>query len=393
MGQPFNALDPTDKQRMKIPFNIPYVSGKELSSISAAVRRRVLSGEQSGILDCEKLLEGLYGFQRVLLTNSCTMALEMAALLVDIGPGDEVILPSFTYVSSANAFSLRGAVLRFADSNDKDPNISVQEIKKLINQRTKVILVVHYAGLSCDMDAIMELANKHGIMVVEDAAHCIHSFHRHQAIGKRGALACFSFHETKNIHCGEGGMLVVNDVRFLERAEIVRNKGTNRDAFNKKMVSHYEWVDLGFSSLPNAMSTAFLQAQLRQVQVIQKKRKELWNRYQQKLADLSSAGYFEIMHPSADDDHNAHLYYLVCRSREERDKLIDFLGKVEIQAVFHFQTLHDSIYFISKHDRRELPNAKRYSDCIVRLPLYVELKFSQVDFICSRIREFFKSTK
>jgi len=338
---------------------------------------------------CEGLLEKKYGFKKVLLTTSCTHALELVALLLNIGPGDEVILPSFAYVSAANAFALRGAKLVFADSGKENPNIDAGQLEGLIGPKTKAIVVIHYAGIACDMEKIMKLAQKHNLFVVEDAAHAIDSFYNDKPLGSLGHLAAFSFHETKNVISGEGGMLVVNEERLLERAAILREKGTNREAFYKKEVSKYEWVDIGSSYMPSELIAAYLLAQLENIAPIQKKRKELWDLYYTLLKPLEEQGIQLPYHP-AYASNNAHIFYLVCGNAKERDELIEHLGKKNVLSVFHYQSLHLSPYFMQANKKEaSLPESQKYSDRLLRLPLFYELSLEQVKFISGAVLEFF----
>lgn len=361
------------------------------------MRQAVLSGKISCNGEftkrCERFFEEKYGFKRALLTTSCTHALEMAALLLEIKQGDEVILPSFAYVSDANAFALRGATLVFADSCPENPNIDPAHVEKLITKKTKAILVVHYAGVSCDMDTIMSLAKKHNLYVVEDAAHAVDSHYKDRPLGSMGHLAAFSFHETKNVISGEGGMLVVNDERFLDRAETLREKGTNRQSFLRGQVNKYEWVDLGSSWMPSELTAAYLAAQLENIERIQKKRKDTWNLYSELLSPLKAYG-IEPCAALRSTSHNAHIFYLVCRSAEERTNLIRYLGERDVLAVFHYQSLHSSP-FMANHSssRPTLLNADRYANCLLRLPLYYELEEAQVRRICSLVVNFYRENE
>jgi len=350
---------------------------------------KVLTGDFDLMEKSQYFLENKYKFSKVFLTNSCTTALEMAALLVEIEPGDEVIVPSFTYVSTANAFALRGAKLVFADSKQNHPNIDEDQIERLITKKTKAIVLVHYAGVSCDMDKVIGIARKNNVFVIEDAAQCIDSFYKNKALGTFGDIACFSFHETKNIHCGEGGCIVINNSNLVNRAERIKNKGTNRSEFTRNEVKKYEWVDLGFSSTPSAISVAFLYPQLLDIDIVQEKRKKIWNRYLKNLSIASITDKVQL--PIIPDyaSNNAHIFYLVCKSENERNLLINHLKKNSIQAVFHYQSLHNSPYYLNKHNAPDLPQADRYSKCLLRLPLYFDLSLKEVDFISEKIIEFY----
>ncbi len=374
-----------------IPFNKPFLTGKETEYISEAVKSGKISGDGIFTKKCHEFFERKYGFKKSLLTTSCTDALEMAAILIDTQPGDEIIMPSYTFVSTANAFVLRGAKIVFADSNADNPNIDAASLESLITDKTKAIVPVHYAGIACDMDVIMELADKHNLQVIEDAAQAIESFYKNRPLGSIGDLAAFSFHETKNIISGEGGMLAINDARFMERAEIIREKGTNRSKFFRGEVNKYGWVDIGSSFLPSEIISAFLYAQLENLEEIQAKRISLWERYYKNLETLSEE--FGVKLPFIDEfaTNNAHMFYLICRSLEERTALIGYLKDAGIHAVFHYLSLHKSPFYQDKHDGRELPNCDYYADRLIRLPLFYELSLEEIDMICDRILDFYKS--
>jgi dTDP-4-amino-4,6-dideoxygalactose transaminase len=372
-----------------IPFNKPYYSGKEKSYIVKAMDTRILTGDIEMLRYCESFLEKKYGFNKVFLTNSCTMALEMSAVLADIQPGDEVIMPSYTYVSTANAFALRGARIIFADSKKEHPNMDEHAIEALITDRTKAIVVVHYAGVACDLAVIRKLTKDKNILLIEDAAQCIDSSYNGKPLGTIGDIACFSFHETKNIHCGEGGFIAINKPELLDRAETIRSKGTNRSAFMKGEVNKYEWVDLGFSSMPSAITAAFLYAQLGAIDKVQKKRTKLWKNYYKLLKPLQKSKTISLPVIPEYSSNNAHIFYFVCGSEKERNDLILFLKTNDIQAVFHYQSLHSSPFYKNKHDGRELANADRYSECLVRLPLFYDLSSKEQALISSKVIEFY----
>ncbi len=361
-----------------IPFNKPYLTGKEVHYIYDAVHTGKLSGNGIYTQKCQKWFEQTYGFGKCLLTTSCTDALEMAAILIDIQQGDEVILPSYTFVSTANAFVLRGAKLVFADSRKDHPGIDEASIEGLITSKTKAIIPVHYAGVACDMDAIMEIANRHKLFVIEDAAQAIDSYFTgkdgiRKPLGSIGHLAAFSFHETKNIISGEGGMLVINDNQFAKRAEIIWEKGTNRSSFFRGEVDKYGWVDVGSSFLPSEIISAFLYAQLENIEIIQNKRKEIWNKYLDGLADWARKN--DVMLPSIPvfASNNAHMFYVTCQNFEQRGRMIEKFRANGISAVFHYLSLHQSAYYCDKHEGRILRESDRYSDCLLRLPMYFEL--------------------
>lgn len=375
-----------------IPFNLPYLTGKEAHYMYQAVFKGKLSGNGDFTKKCQKYFEDRYGFKKCLLTTSCTDALEMAAILCNIQPGDEVIVPSYTFVSSALAFVRAGAKIVFADSYKNNPNIDADAIESLITPKTKVIVPVHYAGVACDMDKIMNVANRHNLLVVEDAAQAIDSYYispktgEKKALGSIGHLAAFSFHETKNIISGEGGMLAINDERFIRRAEIIWEKGTNRAEFFRGEVNKYGWVDTGSSFLPSEVIAAFLWAQVEHLDIIQDKRKQLWNTYYELLKPLAYRGMFSLPDLPSYATNNAHMFYLVCNNLEERTALIKKLKDNNILAVFHYLSLHSSPYYQNKHDGRDLPNCDKFADCLVRLPMYYDLTEDDVKLICEVIK-------
>ena len=374
---------------MHIGFNKPYLSGKETEYIQQAVLSGKISGDGMFTKKCHYFFENKYGFKKVLLTTSCTDALEMAAILLDIKEGDEVIAPSYTFVSTVNAFVLRGARIVFIDSSTENPNMDVEAIEALITPKTKVIVPVHYAGIACDMDKIMNLASKYNLFVVEDAAQAIDSFHNEKPLGSIGHLAAFSFHETKNIISGEGGMLVINDERFIKRAEIVREKGTNRSAFLRGEIDKYGWVDIGSSFLPSDIIAAFLFAQIEQLDKIQKRRKEIWQTYYEELRPLQEKGLIKLPKIPDYSSNNAHMFYVVCKNIEERSNLISYLKDNNIMAIFHYLSLHKSEFYKNKHDGRELLNSDYYTDCLVRLPMCFELTNTTVHFITNHIIKYY----
>lgn len=380
-------------QSPDIPFNKPFITGNELEYIKDAVDFGHISGNGKYTKLTQQFFERQFGFKKCLLTTSCTDALEMCAILLDIKPGDEVIMPSYTFVSTANAFELRGATIRFADSRPDHPGIDESSIKPLINNKTKAIVVVHYAGVACDMDEIMELADSHGLYVVEDAAQAINSYYTHRdgsvsPLGSIGHFGTFSFHETKNIIAGEGGMLIISADEFMHRAEIIWEKGTNRTAFFRGEVDKYGWVDIGSSFLPSELNAAFLYAQLSNLIRIQQKRMAIWNKYHKSLEDTCIR--LSISQPIIPEfaTNNGHMYYLVCRSETQRNNLIAHLRGFGIHSVFHYQSLHASEYFNGKHDDRELINTDIYSDRLVRLPFYYELSTDDQDIIIDAVTSF-----
>ncbi len=377
-----------------IPFNKPFIVGNELKYIEEAVKSGKISGDGMFTKKCQEFFQNKYNFPKVLMTTSCTDALEMAAILCDIKEGDEIIVPSYTFVSSANAFALRGAKIVFADSYSDNPNINPKEIEKLISEKTKVIVPVHYAGVACDMEAIMNLAKEHNLFVVEDAAQAIDSYYTFsdgtkKALGSIGHFAAFSFHETKNIISGEGGMLVINDERFFERAEIIREKGTNRSAFFRGEVNKYGWVDIGSSFLPSEIISAFLYGQLEHLNEIQTKRIAIWNRYFEGLNDLEKNGFLQL--PIIPDfaTNNAHMFYVICRNYDERTALIRSLKEKEIHPVFHYLSLNKSDYFLRDNAEINIPNSDHFTDCLLRLPFYFDLSETEQNKVISSINEFF----
>lgn len=375
-----------------IPFNKPYLHGRELVYIAEAVASGKISGDGMFSRRCHNFFEERWGVGKALLTTSCSDALEMTALLLDIGPDDEVIVPAFTFVSTANAFALRGARLVFADSQADHPNVCPREIESLITSRTKAIAVVHYAGVACDMRSIMTVAQRHGIAVVEDAAHAIDSSHDGRPLGTIGTFGTFSFHETKNIISGEGGLLAINDPAYEGRAEIIREKGTNRSAFFRGEVNKYGWVDIGSSFLPSDIIAAYLWAQLEQLEAIQSRRLAIWARYHQHFASALPAFGVEIPPIPTWATNNAHMYYLVTRDLSQRTRLIADLKESGILAVFHYLSLHSSSYFSERHDGRQLPNSDRFTDCLVRLPLYYELSDADVDRVAETVLRSLRAT-
>ena len=374
----------------KIPFNKPYLTGKEAHYMYQAVYTGKLSGNGVYTQKCQKFFEQKYGFKKTLLTTSCTDALEMCAILCDVGPGDEVIVPSYTFVSSALAFVRQGCKIVFADSMDRNPNIDAEKLESLITPKTKVIVPVHYAGVACDMDKIMEIADKHGLIVVEDAAQAIDSYYKGRPLGTIGHLSAFSFHETKNIISGEGGLLGINDERFIRRSEIIWEKGTNRSEFFRGEVNKYGWCDTGSSFLPSEVISAFLWAQLESLDDIQNKRKQLWRQYYAGLESLAAKGYFRLPDIPSYATNNAHMFYLVCNNLEERSGLIKYLKEHDVLSVFHYLSLHQSEYYTTHYSEiPSLPNCDRYADCLVRLPMFYELKAEQVDYIVNLISNYY----
>ena len=376
-----------------IPFNKPFLTGKETHYIYDAVSSGKISGNGKYTQKCQTFFEKTYGFKKTLLTTSCTDALEMCAMLANIKEGDEVIVPSFTFVSTAIAFVRQGATIVFADSYPDNPNIDADKIESLITSRTKAIVPVHYAGIACQMDKIMELAQKYNLLVIEDAAQAIDSFFiskkgEKKALGSIGHLAAFSFHETKNIISGEGGMLAINDERFIQRAEILWEKGTNRAEFFRGEVNKYGWVDIGSSFLPSEVIAAFLWAQIENLQSIQHKRKALWLHYHEEMKKLK---LHEIQLPKIPTyaTNNGHLFYVITKNIEQRSALILKLNQAGFHAVFHYISLHSSPFYHEKHDARVLANSDKFTDCLLRLPMFYDLETADVDGVVKVVKDFF----
>jgi dTDP-4-amino-4,6-dideoxygalactose transaminase len=377
-----------------IPFNKPYMTGKEMHYIYDAVYSGKISGDGKYTKKCQDFFQERYGFKKCLLTSSCTDALEMSAILLDIKEGDEIIMPSFTFVSTANAFVLRDAKIVFCDSRIDHPGMDEDSIESLINEKTKAIVVVHYAGVACDMDKIMKIALKYNLYVIEDAAQAIDSFYYSKeknkkiALGKIGHLAAFSFHETKNIISGEGGMLVINDDTFMTRAEIIWEKGTNRSSFYRGEIDKYGWVDIGSSFLPSDIIAAFLWAQLENLDLIQNRRKEIWTNYYNNLKTWAEQNNIKIPFIPSYSTNNAHMFYLVFNSLEDRQKFIIELRQHDIYAVFHYQNLHLSDYHLQKNNNKiiTLPITEHYSDCLLRLPFHYEIdEFEVINTILNKL--------
>lgn len=378
-----------------INFNKPHFTGKEIIYIDQVIKTGHISGNGIFTQKNQRFFEQKYHFGKSLLTNSCTDALEMAAILCDIQAGDEVIIPSYTFVSTVLPFVRQGAKIVFADSQEKNPNIDADKIESIISKRTKAIVPVHYAGISCDMEKIMELAKKYKLFVVEDAAHAIDSYYISETknekmfLGSIGHFSAFSFHETKNIVSGEGGLLNINDPRFFERAEIIWEKGTNRSEFISGKIDKYGWVDTGSSFLPSEITAAFLFAQLESLEKIQEKREAIWQTYDKLLRPLSEMGNFSVPMIPNYATNNGHIYYVVCNSAKDRIRLMNSLKEKGISTTFHYQSLHKSKYYIEKHDGRILNNSDHFTECLLRLPFYHDLTTKEIKFICKEIRNFY----
>lgn len=376
---------------MKIPFNKPFLIGNELKYIQESVYSGKISGNGNFTIRCQTFFESKYNIKKALLTTSCTDALEMCAMLLNIKSGDEVIVPSYTFVSTALAFMRQGAKIVFADSRRDHPGVNEDAIQALITPKTKAIVVVHYAGVACDMEKIMNLAEKNNLYVVEDAAQAIDSLYKGKPLGTIGHLGTFSFHETKNIICGEGGLLSINTEEFVDRAEILWEKGTNRSAFFKGEVNKYGWVDTGSSFLPSEIIAAFLYGQLEHLKMIQSKRKQIWDSYASQLKILADQNKLKL--PSIPDfaTNNAHMFYLVTKDQEERNELIAYLKKNKIHSVFHYLCLHESEYYSKIEAPKLLENAKKYDQCLLRLPFYYELQENEIEYITDSIKKFYQN--
>ena len=376
---------------LKVPFNVPYLTGKEEHYIKEVLASLKLCGNGSYTEKCHQFFKDKSGFKECFLTTSCTDALEMAGILIDLQLGDEVIMPSYTFVSSANPFILRGAKVMFMDSRSDHPGMDEDKIEELITPNTRAIVAVHYAGVACDMDKVMAIAEKHDLVVIEDAAQAVDAYYKGKPLGSIGHLAALSFHETKNISSGEGGMLVVNDERFVERAEIIREKGTDRTKFLRGEVNKYGWVEVGSSFLPSELIAGFLYAQLEELEGIQAKRKYIWNRYNEGLKELAEAGKFQLPYIPDYATVNGHLFGLIMPSLEDQKELRVYLKGRGVNAVFHYNPLHRSDYYKDKHHGAELPNCDRYDDCLLRLPLFAGMTSEQQDHVITCIKEYYEN--
>ena len=374
-----------------IPFNIPPFTGKEMDYIRQAVENQKICGDGPYTKKCSEWIEQKTGTAKCLLTTSCTHATELAALLADVKEGDEVIMPAYTFVSTADAFVLRGAKPVFVDIRPDTMNIDEKLIEDAVTSRTRAIVPVHYAGVACEMDTIMDIAKRHNLLVIEDAAQGIMSTYKGQALGAIGDFGCYSFHETKNYSMGEGGALLIKDPKYVEEAEIIREKGTNRSKFYRGQIDKYTWVNYGSSYLPSDMNAAYLWAQLELAEQIIEKRLSLWNRYWELLTPLKEQGHIELPTIPEDCVHNAHMFYIKAKDLEERTRLIDFLKKNEIWSVFHYIPLHTApagLKFGEFHGEDKYTTKE--SERLCRLPLFYSLELEQVDYIVSKVKEFYQ---
>lgn len=375
-----------------INFNVPPFLGKELNYVKDAVENNhKISGDGLYTKKCKKMMEEKFKCECILLTTSCTHALEMAAIMCDIKPGDEVIMPAYTFVSTADAFVLRGGKIKFVDIRPDTMNIDERKIEQAITEKTKVIVPVHYAGVACEMDTIMDIARKHNLLVVEDAAQGVMSTYKGKALGTIGDFGCYSFHETKNYSMGEGGAICINDSKYIERAEIIREKGTNRSKYYRGQIDKYTWVDLGSSYLPSDINAAYLYAQIENAELINKKRLHLWNLYFQGLKQLQKRKLIELPVIPKWCAHNSHMFYIKVKDLEERIRLIEYLKENEIMAVFHYIPLHNAPAgkqfgeFIGE----DMFTTKE-SERLLRLPMYYSLNDEDVFYIIDKIEKFFK---
>ena len=374
-----------------IRFNVAPFTGKEMDYIRQAVENQKICGDGPYTKKCSEWIEQKTGTAKCLLTTSCTHATELAALLADVKEGDEVIMPAYTFVSTADAFVLRGAKPVFVDIRPDTMNIDEKLIEDAVTSRTRAIVPVHYAGVACEMDTIMDIAKRHNLLVIEDAAQGIMSTYKGQALGAIGDFGCYSFHETKNYSMGEGGALLIKDPKYVEEAEIIREKGTNRSKFYRGQIDKYTWVNYGSSYLPSDMNAAYLWAQLELAEQINEKRLSLWNRYWELLTPLKEQGHIELPTIPEDCVHNAHMFYIKAKDLEERTRLIDFLKKNEIWSVFHYIPLHTApagLKFGEFHGEDKYTTKE--SERLCRLPLFYSLELEQVDYIVSKVKEFYQ---
>lgn len=370
-----------------IPFNKPLITGLEEKFVQDLIRGVKHCGDGGYTKKCSQWLENHIGTKRALLTTSCTHSIEMAAILLDIFPGDEIIMPSYTFVSSANPFVLRGAKVVFVDINPNTMNIDENVIEQAITDKTKAVVVVHYAGISCDMDEVIKIAKKHNIYVIEDAAQGLMSYYKNKPLGSIGDIGCVSFHETKNYQCGEGGAIFINNESLIERAEIIREKGTNRSQFFRGEIDKYTWVDLGSSYLPNEITAAFLYAQLNNAGKVKLKRRAIWERYYQNLKSLELDGLIKLPYIPQGCNHNAHIFYIKANGVEQRQEITEYLKSKQIQVAFHYVPLHSAIAGKKFAEFRGEDNFTTIeSEKLLRLPLYYDLTLDEVDMICREIK-------
>jgi len=374
-----------------ISFNKPHISGEELRNIKKVIDSKKLSGGNGIFTDnCSKTIAKIFKVNNPLITTSCTHALEMSAILSNIKKNDEVIMPSYTFVSTANAFALRGAKIKFVDVCKSHPCIDMQEISRIVSKKTKCVVVVHYAGIACDIDELFKLKKKYNFKIIEDCAHSIKAYYKNKSLGSFGDYAAFSFHETKNITCGEGGAIAIKKKNDYTRAKIIWQKGTDRSNFLNNIVKKYQWINIGSSYAPPEINAAFLLAQLNSIKKIQKKRIYLWNLYFKKLNYLEKLKKIELPFVPNYATINGHIFYILAKNKNERILLTDFLKKNKVIATSHYLPLHKSFYFKKKYSGKILNNTEKFSNRLLRLPLYTDLKYSQVYKIIKLIYKFYK---
>tara|TARA_B100000029_G_scaffold200506_1_gene198844 strand:+ start:262 stop:1386 length:1125 start_codon:yes stop_codon:yes gene_type:complete len=373
-----------------ISFNKQFIAENEIKYINNSLSLSKQSGDGKYTKMCYRFFGNHAKHSKPLLTTSCTHSLEMAALILDIKNGDEIIMPSYTFPSTANPFLLRGAKIVFCDSQARNPNISVKNVESLITEKTKAIVPVHYAGISCEMDQLLKLAKRHNIKIIEDAAQSIGSFYMNKPLGTIGDIGCVSFHDSKNITCGEGGLIYINNRSFVDIAEIIREKGTNRSAFLRGEIDKYSWESLGSSYLLADILAAKLIAQLEKLNAVTRERIKIWNNYYENLLCLQNQNKCELPFVPKYCKHNGHIFFLICKNGFERYKLINFLKKNGVQATFHYQSLHKSKFFKSKYFGKELKNSNKFEDCLIRLPIYPGLTKNEQFYIIEKIIHFFK---
>ena len=375
---------------MNIPFNIPPIIGKEITYILDVIEKRKISGDGEYTKKCSELLEERYNVKKVLLTTSCSTALDMSAILAGIDVGDEVVLPSYTFTSTANSFLIRGANLKFVDIREDTLNIDENKIENAITNKTKAVVLVHYAGVSCEMDPIIDLARKYNLLVVEDAAQGMEAKYNEKYLGTIGDLGCFSFHETKNITCGEGGSILINNSKFIEKAEIIREKGTNRSKFHRGEVDKYTWIDIGSSFLPSEILSAFLYAQLENANMITKKRLNSWNYYYSAFEELEKKKLLRRPIIPANCKHSGHLFYILLKNEKSRDDLLNYLKQKGILAVFHYLPLHLSPMGLKLgYSKGMLPKTEDLVGRLLRLPLFYDITKDEQDYIVNNIYKYY----
>lgn len=375
-----------------IPFYKPFISGSEIDAINEVFKKNHFAGDGYFTQQCTNFFVKEYGFENCLLTSSCTSALELIALLLDIQEGDEVIVPAYTFVTSANAFAAQGAFIIFSDVNLDHPQANLQDIERKITSRTRAIMIVHYAGYSNEIEAYVNLAKKYNLILIEDAAQCIHSFSNGSVFGSFGDFAAISFHETKNIHCGEGGLLVINNPKYVDRANVMWNKGTNKRDFQNALVPKYEWVDFGRSFAMSELQAAMLFSQLPYIKKVNEKRKIIWEYYYNFFKNQLNFGR-RFSNVFCEGEQNFHIFYILCKDLEERIALTNFLKLKGIQANFHYQSLEISKFALSNFPVQHCPNSQYFSDVLLRLPIYYELDNNTIEFICKSVMTFFDRIK